>query len=131
MNQFRSIEVIDLDDLLAGGRGPQHKGVGGWLRRNRAGIGLVLAGAEAIALLFHAVDRWLLFFVALAAIVLHRFIGRRLHNYALHQVTWILAFAQAAVAIGALIIALTLVFLSLALVIALLVAFALLLGDRR
>jgi hypothetical protein len=71
---------------------------GRWLRRQRTTIALVIAGVEAILLVFGAIDRPLAIVVAVAVIALYFWIGRRLRA-PLHDIAWIAAVSQALVAL--------------------------------
>ena len=109
-------------------------GPGGWLRRYR----LRLAGALALLeTLLWALDvsKIALLAVAVGAVALHLFVAPRIPSYTFRQVSWVVAFAQALVAIGSILLVVftTLVAILIFGFLVLLVigGLAALLGDRR
>ena len=130
---------IDPSDIrittLGYGGGPAPAGgAGGWLRRYR----LRLAGALALLeTLLWALDvsRIALLAVAVGAVALHLFVTPRIPSYTFRQVSWVVAFAQALVAIGSILLVVftTLVAILIFGFLVLLVigGLAALLGDRR
>ena len=128
---MKRIEVNPADVRIVGSSGPAQRP---WLRRHRMRIAAVLAVAEAILWSFD-ISKTKLLAVAAAAIAFHVFVTPRIGSYTVRQVSWTLAFAQALVAIGTvlLLVATTLVAVMVfgLLVVLVLAGVAALLGDRR
>jgi hypothetical protein len=105
-----------------------------WLRRHRLRIAALLALAEAILWSFD-VSKTSLLAVAAAAIAFHLFVTPRIPSYTVRQVSWTLAFAQALVAIGTVLLILVSTLVAVlvfgVLVAVVLAGVAALLGDRR
>ncbi len=137
----RHIEVDPADVRVVGTRdgfdgrppGPT-TGPGAWLRRYRLRLAGGLALLEAILFAFHW-GRTVLLAAAVIAILVHWFITPRIPSYTFRQASWIIAFAQALVAICsvALFVVGALVAFALLVVVVgfILFAAAALLGDRR
>ncbi len=130
---MKRIQVDPVDVQIVGGalRPPPPTGVGGWLRRTRFRLAAGLAAIEVLAFAFHGVSRLALFALAVALLLLHFTIGRRIPSYAIRQLTWTLAFAQALVAIFWLVLGVTVFLIGIVLVLAIVIGLAMLLGDRR
>jgi hypothetical protein len=113
---------------------PLQPGFGGWLRRYRLRIAGGLAIAEALLWALDFSKLWLLA-IAAVAIGVHFFVTPRVDSYTLRQVTWTLAFAQALVAIGTILLLVVGTVLAIGLFVLLvglvLAGVAALLGDRR
>lgn len=74
---------------------PGTSGPGGWLRTRRTRIALWIAAAEAIVVaVFHDVSRYTVIGVAVVAVVLYWYAGRRTRSDAVHQISWIFAVSQ-------------------------------------
>ena len=68
---------------------------GRWLRTRRTRIALWIAAAEAIVVaVFHDVSRFTVIGVALVAVVVYWYAGRRTSSDTVHQVSWIFAVSQ-------------------------------------
>jgi hypothetical protein len=134
----RHIEVNPADIRIVGARGTEPQapmtGPGAWLRRNRLKLAGALALVEAILFAFHW-GRTLLLAIAVVAILFHWFVTPRIPSYTFRQASWVVAFAQALIAICsvALFVVGALVAFLLLLVVIGFVLFgaAALLGDRR
>jgi hypothetical protein len=135
----RHIEVNPADVRVVGT--PRHRypegpttGPGAWLRRNRLRLAGGLALIEAIFFAFHWA-RTLMLAVAVIAILFHWFVTPRIRSYTFRQVSWVVAFAQALIAIcsvALLVVSALVAFVLLVVVIGFVVfAAAALLGDRR
>jgi hypothetical protein len=105
-----------------------------WLRRHRAKLALGLAVVELLVFGFGPGDflrNWVgLLAIAIAAIFLH-VVASRFLPYTLRQVTWIIALAQALVALAPVFLIGSIVVVAILLVFVVLAGLALLLGDRR
>jgi uncharacterized membrane protein len=130
---------VDPSDIrittLGAGRDPAPAGgAGAWLRRYRLRLAGGLALLEALLWAFY-VSKLLLLAVAVAAVALHFFVTPRIRSYTFRQISWVVAFAQALVAIGSvlLVVFTTLVAILIFGFLVLLVigGLAALLGDRR
>ena len=113
---------------------PTPAGAGGWLRRHRLAAACGLAVLEALLWAFD-ISKLALLALAVVAVVGHFVVAPRTRSYTLHQATWTLAFAQALVAIGTvllLVVSTVLAILIFMLLVGLVLAgLAALLGDRR
>ena len=109
-------------------------GPGAWLRRYRLRLAGGLALLEALLWAFD-ISKLVLLAVAVGAVALHFVVTPRIPSYTFRQVSWVVAFAQALVAIGSvlLVIFTTLVAILIFGFLVLLVigGLAALLGDRR
>ena len=103
-----------------------------FLRRHRTKIALAIAIAEMIALGFgDYLHAWIgLLAVAVAAVFIQVVIGRYLPD-SVRQITWMIAFAQALVALVPIFFGVGIVVVVILLIFAVLAGVALLLADRR
>ncbi len=105
-----------------------------WLRRHRAKLALGLAVIELLVFGFGPGDflrNWVgLLGIAIAAILLH-VVASRFLPYTLRQLTWVVALAQALVALAPVFLIGSIVVVAILLVFVVLAGLALLLGDRR
>lgn len=77
-------------------------GTGRWLRERRNRIALWIAAIEAIIVaVFHDVSRFTVIAVALVAVVLYWYGGRRTRSDTFHQASWIFAVSQLLAVIAA------------------------------
>ena len=68
---------------------------GRWLRSRRTRIALWIAAAEAIVVaVFHDVSRFTVIALAIAAVILYWYGGRRTRSDTFHQASWIFAVSQ-------------------------------------
>jgi hypothetical protein len=104
---------------------------GRWLRRKRVGIALWIAVLEAALVVFDVVPVWPAVAVAVALFAFYWFLGRKLRNDTLRQVSWIAAASQLLIAALPLLLAFVTFAAFVALGILVLVAFAFLFLDRR
>ena len=75
---------------------------GRWLRARRTRIALWIAAAEAIIVaVFHDVSRFTVIAVALVAVVVYWYAGRRTSSDTVHQASWIFAVSQLLAVIAA------------------------------
>jgi len=114
----------------AGKAAPPPTGIGGWLRRNRVRLALVVAASELLGLVFADVDEKLVILAGILVVVAYLMIGSRLRPPALRQVAWIFAFAQALVGLFPLIIGFSVFVLAAVALLGLLVLAMVMLGDR-
>jgi hypothetical protein len=70
---------------------------GRWLQEKRVRIALWIAVIEGLLVAVHAINRWLAFAIAAAAVLIYYFAGRESRSHTARQVSWILAVSQAAV----------------------------------
>ena len=109
-------------------------GPGRWLRRYRLRLAGGLAILETLLWAFN-VSKIALLAVAVAAVAFHFFVTPRIASYTFRQLSWVIAFAQALVAMGAILLVVftTLVAILIFGFLVLLVigGLAALLGDRR
>jgi hypothetical protein len=81
---------------------PTPSRTGRWLRERRIRFALWIAAVEAILVaVFHDVSRFTVFALAVAAVALYWFAGRRTRSDTLHQGSWILAVSQLLAALAA------------------------------
>ncbi len=137
MLAVKRIEVDPADVRIVGigQRGPAPTtGPGAWLRRYRLRLAGALAIAEAVLWAFH-VSKLLLLGIAAAAVAVHFLITPRLGSYTLRQLSWIVAFAQALIAIGSVLLVVFTTVVAIivfgGLVLLVVGGVAALLGDRR
>ena len=78
-------------------------GPGAWLRRYRLRLAGGLALLEALLWAFD-VSKLILLAVAVAAVAFHFLITPRIPSYTFRQVSWVVAFAQALIAIGSILL---------------------------
>jgi hypothetical protein len=134
----KRIEVDPSDtriiNLGYGGDPAPAGGAGGWLRRHRLRLAVVLALLEALLWAFD-VSKLMLLAIAVGAVALHFFVTPRIPSYTFRQVSWVVAFAQALIAMGSILLVVftTLVALLIFgfLVVLVIGGVAALLGDRR
>ena len=109
-------------------------GPGAWLRRNRLRIAGPLALVEALLWALD-VSKLALLAVAAFAVAFHFFVTPRIPSYTVRQLSWTVAFAQALIAIGSILLFVVSAFVAIALFAVLvgvvLFGAAALLGDRR
>jgi hypothetical protein len=113
-----------------GGAPVPQPGLGGWLRRHRVRLALLVAAAELLVLVFADVDEKLVVLVGILVVVAYLAVGSSLRPPALRQTAWILAFAQALVGLFPLIIGFSLFVLGAVALLGLLVLAMVMLGDR-
>ena len=109
---------------------PSQPGLGGWLRRHRVRLALLVAAAELLVLVFADVDEKLVVLAGILVVVAYLAVGSSLRPPALRQTAWILAFAQALVGLFPLIIGFSLFVLGAVALLGLLVLAMVMLGDR-
>ena len=137
----KRIDVPASDVRVVGWRtalGPDPKapqtGPGAWLRRYRMRIAGMLALTEAILWAFD-VSKLVLLASAVAILAFHFLVTPKIRSYFVYQVSWTLAFAQALVAVGTLLLFAVSAVVALivfgALVVLVLGGLAMLLGQRR
>ena len=104
---------------------------GRWLRARRLRIALAIAVVEGLLVVLNVVDWWLAVLVAAAAIGFYLVAGRALRPYALRQVSWIAAAAQALVVLVPVLVFVISGLAIVALAVLAVVVLALLFADRR
>jgi hypothetical protein len=81
---------------------PAPSRAGRWLRERRIRFALWVAAIEAILVaIFHDVSRFTVFALAVAAVALYWYGGRRSRSDTFHQGSWILAVSQLLAALAA------------------------------
>ena len=133
-DDVRIVTVSQTRGPFTGAPEAPHPGLGGWLRRYRLRLAGGLAVLEALLWALDFSKLWLLL-IAAVAIAIHLLVTPRIGSYTLHQITWTLAFAQALVAIGTILLLVVGTVLAIGLFVLLvglvLAGVAALLGDRR
>ena len=109
---------------------PAPRGFHGALRQRRVLLAGGLAAVEFLAVAWWGADAITLVLFGLLAVAVYFFAGRQLPRGALREGAWIVAFAQGLLALVVVAIPVTLFFVLLIAVVALLVLLMRLLGDR-
>jgi hypothetical protein len=126
----------DVFVIQAGGRrggrppAPPEPGVAGWLRRNRFKLTLALIVIEGVLAAVYDVSVYVLIAIAIAFVALYWYNRKRLSSPALRNAAFIIALAQAFVAIVPLFVAVTVFTLVIVGIAALVVLVMLALGER-
>lgn len=102
-----------------------------WLRRNRTKIAFWIAVAEALLLVFGAVNRWAALLLAVLIIVGYFAFFRNLRSLVAREIGWIAAVSQALVALVPLLLIVLSTLALIALGVLAVVALIVLFGDRR
>jgi hypothetical protein len=115
-----------------GGRppAPPEPGVAGWLKRNRFKLTLALIVIEGVLAAVYDISVYLLIAIAIGFVALYWYNRRRLSSPVLRNAAFILALAQAVVAIVPLFVAITVFTLVIVGITALIVLVMLALGER-
>ena len=104
---------------------------GRWLRENRLWIALVVALVEGILVLVGEITWWSVVLVAIIAVAIYVWGGRKAGREEVREVSWIFAVSQVAVVLVPALAFGVVVFAAIALVLAAVVALVVLLRDRR
>ena len=105
--------------------------VGRWLRENRLAFAIVVALVEGILVLLGEIPWWSVVLVAIVAVALYVWGGRKAGREEVREVSWIFAVSQVAVVLVPALAFGVVVFAVIALVLAAVVALVVLLRDRR
>jgi hypothetical protein len=104
---------------------------GRWLRARRVRIAFAIAVVEGLLVVLDVVDWWIAVAFAIAAIAFYLAVGRELHSYAVRQLSWIAASAQALVVLVPVLVLVVGWLAILAVAVLAVVALVLLFSDRR
>jgi hypothetical protein len=125
----KRIEVDPSDVRVVGAAGPAPT-----RRDSRFGLRLkiaaVIAAVEIIAVAVGGVRPLLMMLVAVAAVAFHLFVGRRAPTV-IREISWVLAISQAMVALFIAAIGTALFVLGIVVVLGLIIAMMMILGERR
>ena len=111
---------------------PTPSRAGRWLRERRFRLALWIAAVEAILVAFlHDVSRFTVFALAVAAVAVYWYAGRRTRSDVVHQGTWILAFSQLLAALAAILAVFVFWLAIIAMAIFIVVALFYVFTDRR
>jgi hypothetical protein len=125
------VVVVDRDGRQVPPRGPRGpRGIHARLRQRRVGLAAALAAIEFLAVAVWRADAFALVLFALVVVAAYWFLGRQLPPGPIREGAWIVAFAQGLLAFIVVLIPVTLFFVFLIAVVALLVFLMRLLGDR-